>query len=91
MNTSDSQKTPSSICILLGIGISAFITTVELLHCKHESMPCAFWLQKKGTVLIYIYKLGKWRKRHSVTGKVHTAPRGQVGWLVHGHIRALMF
>lgn len=50
---------------------------------------CIFWLQKKGTVLIFIYKLGKWRARHAVTGKAHTALRGRVGWLIHGHTRVL--
>lgn len=48
MNSSDSQKTPLSICILLGIGISTSITAVKLLYCKHESMPASSGSRRKG-------------------------------------------
>ena len=48
MNSSDSQKTPSSFCILLGIGISTFITAVKLLYCQHESVPASSGSRRKG-------------------------------------------
>lgn len=48
MNSSDSQKTPSNFSILLGTGISTFITAVKLLYCKHESVPASSGSRRKG-------------------------------------------